>query len=142
MRKNSLFLMIVSLVFLFSVSNVSAKSSIFATPTSEMNVFEQSFESNNNPQRRYWLKITNNSRYDIYHLYVSSSENERWGPDQLDDDVMTNKGSFTITDITPGEYDIMFVDEDGDKCTLEDIGIFKNTNWSLTTAWLTNCEGY
>ncbi len=141
MRKNGLFLMIVSMVFLFSAANVKAASSIFATPASEMNVFEQSFEANN-PQRRYTLKITNNSRYDIYHLYVSSSEDARWGPDQLSDDVLSTGTSYTITDITPGEYDIQFVDEDGDKCILEDIGIFKNTSWSLTTAWLTNCEGY
>ena len=141
MRKNSLFLMILSFVFLFSVGNVKAESSIFATSASAMNVFEQSFEANN-PQRRYWLKVTNSSRYDIYHMYVSSAENERWGPDQLADDVLTKGMSYTITDIVPGEYDIKFVDEDGDECTLSDIAIVKNTSWSLTTAWLTKCEGY
>ena len=141
MKKNSLFLMIALLVFVFSVGNVSAKSSIFATSASEMDVFGKTLETNN-PQRRYWLKVTNSSRYDIYHMYVSSAEESNWGPDQLSDDVLTTGTSYTITDIVPGEYDIKFVDEDGDECTLSDIAIVKNTSWSLTTAWLTKCEGY
>jgi len=133
--------MIFSLVIFFSAVNVKAETSIFATSVSETNVFEQSLEANN-PQRRYWLKVTNSSRYAIHYLYMSSSENARWGPDQLDDFVLSTGRSFTITDITPGEYDIMFVDEDGDKCVLEDIAIFKNTSWELTTTWLTKCQGY
>lgn len=141
MRKNSLFLTVIAFVFLFSVTNVSAETSIFK-PVSTENVLEKTLESNT-PQRRYWLKITNNSRYDIYQLFVSSSEEERWGPDQLGDFVLRGGGgSYTLTDIVPGEYDIRFVDEDGDKCDLRNIQIFKNTSWALTTNWLVQCQGY
>lgn len=140
MKKNNLFLMFAALVFLFSAGSVSAKSN-FASSISE-NVFENSLEANN-PQKRYWLKITNNSKYDIYHLYVSRAESDRWGPDQFGDFVLqASGGSFTLTDLIPGDYDIKFVDEDGDECVLHDISIFQNKNWALTTAWLTNCEGY
>lgn len=142
MKKSSLFLMFATLVFVFSVGSVSAKSLNFASSISDGNVFESNFETNN-PQKRYWLKITNNSRYDIYHLYVSSSENEAWGPDQFGDFVLeAGGGSFTLTDLVPGDYDIKFVDEDGDACVLRDISIFQNKNWALTTNWLTQCEGY
>lgn len=143
MKKNSLFLMLIAFVFLFSAANVSAKSLDFASSISETSVFENTLEANN-PQRRYWLKITNNSRYDIYHLYVSSAESARWGQDQFGSDfyLQAKGGTFTLTDIVPGDYDIKFVDEDGDECVLEDISIFANKNWALTTTWLTNCEGY
>jgi len=141
MKKNNLFLIVAMAMFLFAVGSVSAKTSVPVSSITE-NVLENSLETNI-PQRRYWLKITNNSRYDIYHLYVSSSENENWGSDQFGDFVLqAGGGSFTLTDLIPGEYDIKFVDEDGDECVLEDIAIVQNKNWSLTTSWLTNCEGY
>ena len=141
MKKNNLFLIVALAMFLFAVGSVSAKTSVPVSSITE-NVLENSLETNI-PQRRYWLKITNNSRYDIYHLYVSSSENENWGADQFGDFVLqAGGGSFTLTDLIPGEYDIKFVDEDGDECVLEDIAIVQNKNWSLTTSWLTNCEGY
>jgi len=95
-----------------------------------------------NAQNRYSLKLQNDSKWDIYSLYVSSSETQQWGPDQLGDDTLAAGSSFTLTDLIPGEYDIKFVDEDGDECTLRNIKIFKNESWLLTTPWLARCEGY
>ncbi|HEX8144119.1 MAG TPA: hypothetical protein VF553_16075 [Pyrinomonadaceae bacterium] len=92
--------------------------------------------------RRYTLRIQNDSRYDIHRLYMSSSEERNWGPDQLGRHILATDTAYTITDITPGEYDIKFVDEDGDSCVLKNVAVFKNTNWVLTTDWLTRCEGY
>jgi hypothetical protein len=90
--------------------------------------------------RRYILRIQNVSRFDIHRIYVSPSDSRNWGPDLLGDDVLRSGSAFTITDIRPGEYDIRFVDEDGDACILNDIAIFRSTSWTLTTAWLLNCE--
>jgi len=50
--------------------------------------------------------------------------------------------SFTLTDIHPGEYDIRFVDEDGDSCTLAKRNIFQDLSWRLTDSWLLNCEAH
>ncbi|HMF57426.1 MAG TPA: hypothetical protein VK619_13870 [Pyrinomonadaceae bacterium] len=93
-------------------------------------------------QRRYTLAITNNSKYDIHRLYLSSSEDRNWGPDQLGEEILKTGQLYTVTNIVPGEYDVKFVDEDGDECVLKNIQIFKNTSWTLTTQWLTRCEGY
>ncbi|OLE51769.1 MAG: hypothetical protein AUG51_21135 [Acidobacteria bacterium 13_1_20CM_3_53_8] len=93
-------------------------------------------------QRRYTLAVANSSKYDIHRLYMSSSEDRNWGPDQLGDYILKSGQSYTISDIVPGEYDVKFVDEDGDECVLKNIQIFKNTSWELTTKWLTQCEGY
>jgi hypothetical protein len=95
-----------------------------------------------NAQNRYDLKITNNSKYVIRRIYVSSSEEENWGPDLLGEYVLKPEYEYTIEDLVPGEFDVNFVDEDGDKCILRNIKIFKNESWSLTTAWLEKCEGY
>lgn len=95
-----------------------------------------------NAQNRYSLKIINNSRYQITQLFVSSTENDEWGPDQFGEgksNVLNPGESFTLTDLIPGEYNIKFVDPDGDTCILKDIKIFKNESWSLTSAWLEKC---
>lgn len=95
-----------------------------------------------NAQHRYYLRITNNSRYDIYHIYLSSSESDNWGSDNLGKYILYSGSTHTITNIVPGEYDVKFLDEDNDKCILRNISIFQNTSWSLTSSWLSKCEGY
>lgn len=92
--------------------------------------------------RKYSLKIQNDSRYDIYRLFMSESDEEEWGPDQLQTVVLESGETYTLTDIKPGEYDIKFVDEDGDECVLRDVAIFENTSWVLTTQWLVRCEKF
>jgi hypothetical protein len=93
-------------------------------------------------QNRYSLKVMNRSKFDIYHLYMSSTEEDAWGPDQLGDDVLSAGGTHTITNIKPGEYDIKVVDEDGDKCVLNAVKMFEDKQWDITTAALLKCEGF
>lgn len=104
-----------------------------------LNEFQPGFDPLN-VQRRYWLKIRNDSRWNIHLLYMSSAEQEKWGPDQLGNFVLRSGGSFTITDIVPGEYDVMFVDQDRDKCVLRNVQIFKNEDWTITSPWLVKCQ--
>ena len=95
-------------------------------------------------QRRghYTLVIENDSRYDIYYLYMSRTLEDDWGPDQLGDKVLSAGEMFTLENIPAGEYDVKFVDEDDDECVLNDIAIVDDTEWSLTTDFLLECEGY
>lgn len=93
-----------------------------------------------NAQRRYSLRIRNDSRWNIHLLYMSNAEQEKWGPDQLGRFVLRSGGSYTITDIVPGEYDVMFVDQDRDKCVLRNVQIFKNEDWTITSPWLVKCQ--
>jgi hypothetical protein len=93
-------------------------------------------------QNRYSLKITNNSKYQITKLFVASTEDNEWGPDQFGtgkSDVLNPGEVFTLTDLMAGEYNIKFIDPDGDACVLKNIKIFKNESWSLTSAWLEQC---
>jgi hypothetical protein len=90
---------------------------------------------------RWSLRITNSSNFDIYALYVSSSERERWGPDQLGTRILKGGGgTFTLTSIMTGEYDVKFVDEDGDACVLRRVVVTQHLSWELTNRWLLGCE--
>ena len=86
-------------------------------------------------QRRghYTLLIENDSRYDIYHLYMSHTIENNWGPDQLGSEALGSGETFSLGNIPAGEYDVKVVDEDDDDCVLNDIAIVNDTEWSLTT---------
>lgn len=93
-------------------------------------------------QNRYALTLQNDSSYDIYHLFMSTTETDQWGPDQLGDHILEVDTDFTINQIPPGEYDLKFVDEDGDECVLVDIQVFQDETWSITDDALLDCEGF
>ena len=90
----------------------------------------------------YTLFIENDSRYDIYYLYLSRTLEDNWGSDQLGNEVLDSGETFALGNIPAGEYDVKFVDEDDDACVLNDITIINDTEWRLTTNFLLECEGY
>jgi hypothetical protein len=89
------------------------------------------------------VKVINQSKWEIHHLYLSSSSDEEWGPDQLEDEILTKGQSFTIHSIPCDEYDIKVVDEDGDECIIEAVDMCRdNSFWKITDKDLLECEGY
>jgi hypothetical protein len=54
---------------------------------------------------RYALTVHNRSRYQIDRLFLSSTDENNWGPDQLGQRVIYSNSDFTLTNIRPGEYD-------------------------------------
>lgn len=91
---------------------------------------------------RFNLTVQNQSRYTIYEFYMNSSERSDWGPDLLGRNVLAPGNSFVVSNITPGEYDIKMVDEDGDVCELRNVMITRNAAYRITTQNLLRCEGY
>lgn len=89
------------------------------------------------------VKVINQSKWEIHHLYLSSSSEEEWGPDQLEDEILTKGQSITIHSIPCDEYDIKVVDEDGDECIIEAVDMCRdNSFWKITDKDLLECEGY
>jgi hypothetical protein len=88
----------------------------------------------------YSLKLSNASSFAIDRMFLSPSDGTVWGPDQLGSHVIGAGETFTLTGIRPGEYNIKFVDEDGDSCVLKNQNMFTNLSWRLTNSWLINCE--
>lgn len=93
--------------------------------------------------RKSNVTVHNKSEFSIHHFFLSSSENEHWGPDQLGDDTINNGGKFTLTSIPCDEYDVKLVDEDGDECVVGAVDICgDNDDWVITDDDLLECEGY
>jgi len=79
------------------------------------------------------IKIINQSKWEIHHLYLSPTTEEKWGPDQLGDEVVGTNESFTLTSIECDDYDIRVVDEDGDECVIEDVHLCGDASvWRIT----------
>ena len=94
------------------------------------------------PQKAEFM-IENKSDWDIYHLYLSSADDDEWGPDQLRDNVLESGTSFTLHDIPCDTYDIKVVDHDGDACVIKGVPMCKDhTHWDLTNKELLSCEGF
>jgi hypothetical protein len=99
--------------------------------------------SNAQPQGKAEFMIENKSDWDIHHLYLSSTDEQQWGPDQLGNNVLESGESFTLHSIPCDKYDIKVVDNDGDECVIAGITMCKDhTHWNLTNKELLNCEGF
>ena len=90
------------------------------------------------------FEVLNLSDWDIHRLFVSSAEDRQWGTDQLGQEILyADGGSFTLQDIPCDDYDVMVVDEDGDECVLEQVGMCGDDNiWKITNRALLSCQGY
>ncbi|HEV2915372.1 MAG TPA: hypothetical protein VGX92_18985 [Pyrinomonadaceae bacterium] len=94
------------------------------------------------PQRGEFM-IVNKSRFTIYKLFLSPSNNRRWGRDQLGRRTIKPGDSFTLNRIPCGLYDVKVVDEDGDACEIREISMCRDhTHWDLTNDDLLRCEGF
>jgi hypothetical protein len=89
------------------------------------------------------IKVINQSDWAVHHLFLSSSSDDDWGPDQLGEDVLEKGDSMTLTDVPCDEYDIKVVDEDGDECVIEAVQLCNDHSyWKITNKELLGCEGY
>jgi hypothetical protein len=87
------------------------------------------------------VKINNKSDWEIHHFYLSSTDDDEWGPDQLGDEVVGTDDSFTLKSIPCDSYDIKLVDEDGDECVVEDVDICGGAEkWTITNKILLGCQ--
>ena len=93
--------------------------------------------------RKATVKIINQSNWEIHEIYLSSSDDRHWGPDQLDDEILAKGESLTLTNIGCDLYDIKVVDEDGDECVIEEVDLCGDDSyWKITDRELLTCEGY
>jgi hypothetical protein len=92
-------------------------------------------------QKKVKIKIVNKSSWQLHHVYLSSSTNDKWGPDQLTETIVEPGDSFTITSIPCDNYDIKVVDEDGDACVVADVRFCEDDLvWNLTDKDLLDCN--
>jgi hypothetical protein len=91
--------------------------------------------------KKAMVKVVNKSDWEIHHLYLSSTDDDDWGPDQLGDDVIGTGESFQLKQIPCDSYDVKLIDEDGDECEVEDVDICGGAeSWTITNKILLGCQ--
>lgn len=87
------------------------------------------------------ITIHNDSSWVLTELYLSSTDDDEWGPDQLDDDVIESGEQFTLSDIPCEVYDVRVVDEDDDVCILNGVALCNHTaGWHINDKHLLTCQ--
>jgi hypothetical protein len=62
------------------------------------------------------ITIVNNSAREIKHVYLSSTSQDNWGPDQLNNSVISTGGSFQLSNVSCSAADIKVIAENEDGC--------------------------
>ena len=86
------------------------------------------------------LVIHNESSWDIHRIYLSSTDSESWGPDQLDDDILYSGQTLTLNGVECDYYDVKVVDEDGDECEIRNVKLCSDSTWTIDNDELLGCE--
>jgi hypothetical protein len=86
------------------------------------------------------LVIRNQSHWDIHRIYISSTDTESWGEDQLDDDILGSGQTLTLHGVGCDYYDVKLVDEDGDACELRNVKLCSDKVWTIDDDALLSCE--
>jgi len=85
------------------------------------------------------VTITNNSSWEIRHIYLSPVDNNDWGPDQLNG-VIAPGGTFSLT-VTSDQAQVKVITEDKDGCflyqTIDCTG--GSTAWTITSNLTPDC---
>jgi hypothetical protein len=90
--------------------------------------------------RGYQMRITNNSSSSIHHLYLSSSQDDSWGRDQLGEQAIEPGETYTLRGIPPDDYDIRIVDADQNACEVRKVTITENVPVTITDEALERCQ--
>jgi hypothetical protein len=86
------------------------------------------------------LIIRNQSAWDIHRIFISSTDSESWGEDQLDDDILKSGQTLTLHGVSCDYYDVKLVDEDGDTCELRNVKLCSDKVWTIDDDELLGCE--
>lgn len=86
------------------------------------------------------VTITNNSAREIRHLYLSATNQENWGQDQLAPTVIASGGSYTLNDVACPGADIKVIAEDQDGCFLyQVVTCGQSSTWTITNESARDC---
>jgi hypothetical protein len=87
------------------------------------------------------VEIVNESMWNIHELYLSSVDDEEWGPDQLGQHVIESGASHQISGIPCDAYDVKIVDEDGDECVVGGVALCADKDaWVISDEDLLTCQ--
>lgn len=74
-------------------------------------------------------------------MYFSPIDEMEWGEDQLGKQTISTGESFTLTGVPCDTWDVEVVDEDGDECVVENVGLCADTDrWVIKDSDLLACQ--
>jgi hypothetical protein len=87
------------------------------------------------------ITIVNNSSREFRHVYLSASDQNNWGSDQLVNSVIpANGGSFTIGNVSCGGSTIKVIAEDQDGCfSYQVVSCSEGATWTITNDTARDC---
>lgn len=87
------------------------------------------------------ITVVNNSSREIRHVYLSASNQDNWGPDQLGGSMIgSGGGSYTLTNVACSEADIKVITEDLNGCFLyQVVSCGQSATWTITNDATPDC---
>ncbi len=87
------------------------------------------------------ITIVNNSSREIRHLYLSPSNQDNWGPDQLGGTAISpGGGSYTLSNVSCDQANIKVITEDQNGCFLYNIvACGDSATWTITNDATPDC---
>lgn len=86
------------------------------------------------------VTFINQSAWDIYQIYVSPANEDHWGEDQLDAEVLEHGDSLILSNVPSGRWDVLIIDEDNDECIIKNTLIEADDTWEITDEALLLCQ--
>jgi len=86
------------------------------------------------------VAITNNSSREISHIYLSPTDQESWGADQLEPSTISAGGGTFTLNVSCSTADIKVIAEDVDGCFLyQVVSCGQSSTWTITNESGRNC---
>ena len=86
------------------------------------------------------VTIVNNTSGEIKHIYLSPTNSNSWGADQLDPSTISAGGSFTLSNVSCDGADIKVIAEDQDGCfRYKVVACGESTTWTITSESARDC---
>ena len=87
------------------------------------------------------ITIVNNSSREIRHVYLSATNQDNWGPDQLNNSVIASGGgTFTMSNVACSGSDIKVIAEDQNGCFVSHVDACGGSvTWTITNDATPDC---
>jgi hypothetical protein len=86
------------------------------------------------------ITVTNNSNREIRHIYFSPTDQENWGPDQLNGSSIAPGGSRTVNEAACSSGSIKVIAEDQNGCFLyQVVSCGADSSWSISNDAVPDC---
>src|SRR2546423_4844235 len=86
------------------------------------------------------IRVVNNSALEIRHLYLSPSDRDDWGADQLDHASIRTGETFTLNNVSCNQSEIKLIAEDQNGCFVSQVvACADNSSWTIPAGVTPNC---